>query len=96
MTCQHLLALEEVLITHGFEETFRGQAWSQNVREWVYFKVCLNLPAVREMFRFDPCVVDHVYAGTHDGKEAGLECTEHHDGIMGVHPDFSCDVPVFP
>jgi len=96
MTCQHLVALEEALIAGGFRETFRGRAWSENVREWVYFDVCLDIPAVRRNFDFDACVIDHEYAGTLDGQEAGFVCTEHQDGIMGVHPDYSRGVPLFP
>ena len=96
MVCPHLAELEQALTAGGFRETFRGKAWSDNVREWVYFHVCLDLPAVRERFRLNPCVVDHVYRGTHDGQEAGFACTEHLDGIMGVHPDFCRGVPAFP
>jgi hypothetical protein len=96
MTCLHLSELEQALITGGFRETFRGKAWSDNVREWVYFDVCLRLPAVRERFGFDPCVVEHEHRGTHDGQEAGFVCTEHQDGVMGVHPDYCRGVPSFP
>jgi hypothetical protein len=96
MTCEHLRDLEQALIAKGYAETFRGKAWSDNVREWVYFRVCLNMPAVRERFNLDPCVVDHVYLGTHDGQEAGFECKEHRDGIMGMHPEHCRGVPVFP
>ena len=52
MTCEHLVHLERELAARGFAETFRGQAWSANTREWVYFDVCLDLPAVREQFAF--------------------------------------------
>jgi hypothetical protein len=96
MTCEHLMELEQALIAEGFEETFRGKAWSENVREWVYFKVCFDRPAVHRRFSFDPCVVDHEHTGTHDGQEAGFVCLEHQDGVMGVHPDYGQDVPIFP
>jgi len=84
MTCEHLVGLEQALIEAGFEETYRGAAWSKNTREWVYFRVYLDLPAAREFFELDPCVTDHEHLGTHDGQEAGFYCTVHQDGIMGV------------
>jgi hypothetical protein len=37
MTCEHLRPLEQAMIDAGMKETFRGQAWSNNCREWVYF-----------------------------------------------------------
>lgn len=82
MTCEHLSKLEQELIAQGFRETFRGKAWSDNVREWVYFEVCLDMPAVQQRFSFDPCVVEHQHLGTHDGQEAGFVCTLHDDGVM--------------
>jgi hypothetical protein len=96
MVCNHLIELEKALIAEGYKETFRGKAWSDNVREWVYFDVCLDIPKVRERFVFDSCVVDHEHLGTHDGQEAGFVCMEHDDGIMGVHPQFSRGVETFP
>jgi hypothetical protein len=85
MVCEHLRALEQELLEHGIKETWRGQAWSQNSREWVYFDCYLDLPALRVRFAFAPCVSDHVHLGTFDGQEAGLVCNQCHDGIMGVH-----------
>ena len=96
MTCEHLIELEQALVDQGFRETFRGKAWSRNVGEWVYFDVCFDMPAVRARFRFEPCVIEHKHRGTHDGQEAGFECVEHWDGIMGRHPEYCGDTPVFP
>jgi hypothetical protein len=98
MTCEHLIQLERELLDRGFVETFRGQAWSDNVREWVYFDVCFDRPAVRERFQFAPCVRDHEHYGTHDGQEAGFECAIHQDGVMGIHPKSGrcAQVPAFP
>jgi hypothetical protein len=96
MTCEHLIELEQALIAEGFEETFRGEAWSENVREWVYFEVCLDLAALRARFNLDPCVQDHSHLGTHDGAEAGVQCEIHHDGIMGRHPVHCGGVPTYP
>ncbi|MGE0597254.1 MAG: hypothetical protein AB7P07_12895 [Hyphomonadaceae bacterium] len=70
-------------------ETSRGQAWSRNCREWVYFAARLDLPALRARFAFEPCVMEHVHRGTHDGAEAGFVCEQCHDAIMGGHPDIA-------
>ena len=94
MTCEHLRALEEELIARGIAETFRGEPWETNTREWVYFACVLDLPALRARLALAPCVADHVHRGTHDGSEAGFECREHQDAIMGAHPDDARGLPV--
>ena len=86
MTCEHLIALERALIGAGMKETSRGQAWSQNCREWVYFDCFLPLKPLRQKFQLADCVEDHEHRGTHDGQESGFVCTVHNDGIMGHHP----------
>jgi hypothetical protein len=86
MVCHHLRPLEAALEEKGFKETYRGQAWSKECREWVYFDCYLDSERIRQRFRFDPCVIDHQHLGTHDGQEAGFYCTVHKDGIMGLHP----------
>lgn len=87
MTCEHLLPLERALAAAGFRETFRGQAWSDNCREWVYYDCVLDLLELRRTLRLAACVHDHVHRGTHDGQEAGFVCEIHRDGVMGLHPD---------
>lgn len=86
MTCEHLIKLEKALIDAGVEETYRGQSWSKNCREWVYFNCVLPLDDIRAQFDLDECVEDHEHRGTHSGSEAGLVCRIHHDAIMGLHP----------
>ena len=86
MVCRHLRDLEKALIASGIPETYRGQAWSKECREWVYFSCYLNREEIRKAFRFDACVADHEHLGTHDGCEAGFYCKVHKDGIMGIHP----------
>jgi hypothetical protein len=86
MVCEHLRVLEQEMLASGVKEIFRGQAWSQNCREWVYFDCYLDLPALRARFDFAPSVTDHIHRGTHDGQEAGLVCNTCWDAIMGVHP----------
>jgi hypothetical protein len=85
MTCEHLIKLEQELYDRGIAVTYRGQAWSDNCREWVYFDCYLNIPMIRKRLLLDACVSDHEHLGTHDGCEAGFVCTIHHDAIMGVH-----------
>ena len=86
MTCKHLRELEQALHNAGVTETYRGQPWTKNCREWIYFDCILDLKALRERFSFAPCVVDHEHRGTHDGNELGFYCSECFDGIMGAHP----------
>lgn len=86
MVCEHLAELESELIASGIRETFRGQAWSDNCREWVYFDCLLDRSSIRARVKFAECVKDHEHLGTHDGQEAGFVCAACHDGIMGLHP----------
>lgn len=86
MVCEHLAPVEAELRARGVRGTFRGQAWSENCREWVYFDCVLDRAGLRRRFALAPCVVDHEHRGTHDGQEAGFVCTQHHDGIMGRLP----------
>jgi len=86
MVCEHLKALEEEMIASGMAITFRGQAWSKNCREWVYFDCFIDRQAIRERVDLPACVEDHEHLGTHDGQESGFRCVQCQDGIMGVHP----------
>ena len=81
--CEHLRKFEAELISRGVEETYRGQAWSSNCREWVYFRCFIDLEAVRARMGFDLCVVEHVNTDAKSGLERGFVCSEHHDAIMG-------------
>ena len=85
MTCEHLRALEQAMIAAGLRETFRGQAWSDNCREWVYFDCFIDTAAVRAKFNLAGCVQEHAHRGTHDGRERGFECSTCKDGIMGAY-----------
>lgn len=95
MVCEHLSALEQELLSRNIEVTFRGQAWSENCREWVYFACRLDLPALRARFAFAPCVEDHMHRGTHDGSEAGFICNACKDAVMGAHPDVAPHLPEY-
>jgi hypothetical protein len=85
MVCEHLSHLEAEIMAQGIKETFRGQAWSKNCREWVYFDCFFDNQLLRRRLAFSACVVDHEHRGTHDGQESGFVCTECHDAIMGIH-----------
>jgi hypothetical protein len=90
--CEHLREFEAELIARGIPVTFRGQAWSHNCREWVYFTCYIDLAAVRARLNFPPCVVDHINDDPKRGREQGFECSEHHDAVMGM-PDPSRRYP---
>ena len=83
--CEHLSPLEKALLAEGAAVTFRGQAWSMNCREWVYFDCFLDTPEIRKHISFPDCVLDHSHRGTHDGEERGLVCTVCDDAIMGLY-----------
>lgn len=83
MVCSHLSELETELIEAGFAETFRGQAWSDNCREWVYFDVVLDVGALSERLVFGPTVKVHENSDPRSGLEIGFVCGQCHDGIMG-------------
>jgi len=85
--CEHLAPIDADLHEQGLAETFRGQAWSNNCREWVYFDAVLDLDAIRAHHPLAPCVQEHVNLDTHNGTERGLVCQVHHDGVMGLLPE---------
>ena len=85
MVCEHLRELEQEMLAAGLQVTYRGQSWSRNCREWVYFDCYLDRAAIRERRVFAPSVKDHEHLGTHDGQEAGFVCEVCHDAIMGLH-----------
>jgi hypothetical protein len=85
MTCEHLRPLEEAIIARKIPVKFRGQAWTANCREWVYFDCFIDTQAVRERILLADCVHEHVHRGTHDGQERGFECSLCHDGVMGQY-----------
>lgn len=85
MTCEHLRALEDAIIAAGIKETFRGQPWSKNCREWVYFDCYIDAAGVRRHFALADCVKEHSHRGTHDGQESGFVCSLCHDGIIGEY-----------
>nr|WP_298146824.1 hypothetical protein [uncultured Pseudomonas sp.] len=95
MVCPHLAEVERALLLSGAKVTFRGQAWSENCREWLYVDAYLDLAAIRQRYRLDSVVEDHRHRGTHDGQEQGLVCSACHDALIGlIEPQ--AGKPVFP
>ena len=86
MICEHLRSLEQELLAASVRETYRGQAWTDNCREFVYFDCLLDREALRERLRLPDCVKDSDHLGTHSGEEYGFTCSVCLDGIMGLHP----------
>ena len=84
MVCEHLAHVERALLESGVPVTFRGQAWSEHCREWVYFDCFINTSQVRQQFHLSSVVADHTHRGTHDGQEHGIVCTKCHDALMGL------------
>ncbi len=95
MLCEHLHELEAETLAAGIAETFRGQAWSENCREWVYFDCHFDNPAIRARLTLADCVKDYEHRGTHDGAEAGFVCEQCHDAIIGYHPAYAEDKPTY-
>jgi hypothetical protein len=86
--CPHLRPVLDYIVEQGIEVHYVGTPWSRNCRTWVYFTgVVLDPVALIARFNLPDVVRAHVHRGTHDGAEQGIECTEHHDALMGGHPD---------
>lgn len=83
MLCSCLAPLEREILNSGAKETSRGQAWSKNCREWVYFDLVFDTEALTSRVSFPPSVTTHENTDPRSGLERGLVCTEHHDAIMG-------------
>ena len=87
--CEHLALLEAALKAKGVKETYRGQPWSNNCREWAYFDCILNPAILREKYRLPEFIIYHTNDDPRSGTEAGFLCEKCHDGIIGHHPTFS-------
>jgi hypothetical protein len=87
--CEHLQLIENYLKDKGIRETFRGKAWSDNCREWVYFDCVIETEVLKSRLHLPPFVVTHENTDMKSGTELGLVCTQCHDAIMGLHPKYS-------
>jgi len=86
--CKHLIKLEKDLKDRGVIETYRGRAWSEDCKEWVYFDCQLDLVSLRRKYSFESFIVDHGNDDNKSGMELGFVCSMCKDAIMGVHPYF--------
>ncbi|MEQ9592297.1 MAG: hypothetical protein RLN86_06840 [Cyclobacteriaceae bacterium] len=86
--CEHLLALDEELRDWGIDELLRGQPWSKNCREWVYYNCIFDLDKVMERYQFPDFVVVHINEDHKSGREAGFYCEKCQDAVMGLPEDF--------
>ncbi|MEL6811815.1 MAG: hypothetical protein AAFP76_10810 [Bacteroidota bacterium] len=93
--CHHLQRLEEDLLKAGCKETYRGQAWSDNCREWVYFDCILDTDMLLEQYDFPDCIRLHENTDSRSGMELGFVCTQCNDAIMGGHPKSTIKAPIF-
>jgi hypothetical protein len=84
MLCEHLKPLDETLKADGKKETYRGQAWTKNCREWVYYDLVFNIPAIQDRFKLPDCVQVHANLDPRSGTERGLFCTACKDAVMGL------------
>jgi hypothetical protein len=87
--CEHLKPLENYIKEQNIVETFRGQAWSDNCREWIYFDCILETEKLKSRFNLASFVVTHENKDLKSGTELGLVCTKCNDAIMGLHPKYS-------
>ena len=87
--CEHLKKLDSDLQAKGIKETFRGEAWSNNAREWVYYDCVLNLVSLRREYDFPDFITDHVNDDQRSGTESGFYCELCQDAVMGHHPKFA-------
>jgi len=85
--CEHLQSLEDYLKTQKIPEIFRGQAWSDNCREWAYFDCVLEPESLKAKFHLPSFVTRHENTDEKSGTELGLVCTQCKDAIMGLHPN---------
>lgn len=86
--CEHLAQLDIELKSKKIRETYRGQAWSENCREWVYYDCLFNLETIRQRYKFPAFIENHINNDNKSGMEAGFVCSLCNDGVIGIHPDF--------
>jgi len=96
MTCQHLIAIETALIDAGITEKYRGQPWSTNCREWVYFDCRLDVDALMDTNDLGPTIEAFHNNDPRSGLESGIRCSQCHDALVGIHPKAPGDYPTFP
>jgi hypothetical protein len=69
-----LEALDNYVRNKNVKELFRGNAWSKNCREWVYYDCVLNVKKLKEKFSFNNCVIIREYNDIKVANELGFFC----------------------
>jgi hypothetical protein len=96
MLCPHLAELEKDLLNAMIPVTYRGQAWSDNCREWVYFDCVLDMARLKAEYQLPDFVKHHENRDQRSGTELGLVCDRCKDGIMGYLSEGNELKQVFP
>ena len=84
LQCPHLAPLWRELRESGAKETTRGQVWTENCREWVYFDVVLDVESLQQRMSLPDCVRVHENKDQKSGAELGFYCEECQDAVMGL------------
>jgi hypothetical protein len=69
------------------KKTYRGQPWSANCREWVYYDCVLDVEKLKSRHDFATCVTVSRNDDQRSGREMGFYCEQCHDAVMGFHPE---------
>ena len=81
--CEHLIELENELKLIDIKENSRGEAWSANCREWVYYDCYFNEESIRTRFKLPPTVKYYEYDGRTAGQECGFIDELTNDAVLG-------------
>lgn len=85
MICTHLHPLEKELTEKGIPELYRGQPWTENCREWVYYDCFLDAGKLISRLHLPACVEPYSNDDPKSGLEEGLVCNQCFDAIIGHH-----------
>lgn len=96
MECPHLAELEKDLLSAMIPVTYRGQAWGDNCREWVYFDCVLDVERLRVEYSLPDFVRHHENLDQRSGTESGLVCERCKDGVMGYLSTHNPSGRIFP
>jgi hypothetical protein len=83
--CEHLMELDCYIKSKKIKEIFRGKAWSENCREWVYYDCILNVNTLKEKFNLDGCIKIHEYNDIKVANELGFYCNSCKDAVIGFN-----------
>lgn len=96
MVCAHLAELEKDLLAAWIPVTYRGQAWGDSCREWVYFDCVLDVERLKVEYRLPEFVKHHENLDPRSGTESGLVCERCKDAIMGYLSTENPSKRIFP